>query len=155
LTARKRGKARPSRRGKRARNTGENTGAQSSADRPQDHGGSLQTGNPGNAGGGRIPSEVRQLALEKFANRLDRLDQIAGGELTAKVMDRKGDVHEIPPPIKEQRLAIEALGKLGGMAIKIEHEGLPQSPLAIGVLMGPEAAAEMGLLPPTAPGGTP
>lgn len=124
--------------------------ASAASKRPGRNGGTLQTGNPGNAGGGRIPSEVRQLALEKFANRLERLDQIAGGEaVLARVGNGK---KKLPATVREQRAAIVDLAKLGGMAIRIEHDGLPAAPLVVGVLTGPAAAAELNLPPAEQPG---
>lgn len=129
-------------------NTVENTVQASAvppATRPGLNGGALQTGNPGNAGGtGRPPNIVRELALEMFANRLPRLDKIAAGE---NVRARVGDkARSLPASIREQRAAIVDLGRLGGMATKIELDA-PVTPFVVGVLRGPDA------LPPAPPPG--
>jgi hypothetical protein len=58
-------------------------------------------------------------------------------------------VHEIPPPIKEQRLAIEALGRLGGKATKVEHE-MPTMSLQFAILGLPDVESE-GTEPPREP----
>jgi hypothetical protein len=123
----------------------------SATTRPGRNGGTLQSGNPGNKGGlGAVPSEVRQLALEMFRKRLPRLDAIAGDELI-KAVGTKGKTRRVPVSAKEQRQAIVALGRLGGMATKIELEGELKSPLAVGVLVGPAAAKAMHItLPPGA-----
>jgi hypothetical protein len=52
---------------------------------PQDHGGALQVGNPGNRGGGRPPSELRARLRGSFAERIPVIEDIADGE----VMTRK------------------------------------------------------------------
>lgn len=48
---------------------------------PQQHGGALQVGNPGNVGGpGRPPSAIRELCRGAFAERVPVLTAIADGE---------------------------------------------------------------------------
>lgn len=114
------------------------------------NGGQLRTGNPGNAGGpGRPLNVVRELALEMGYGRLSRLNEIAGGEA---IMARVGNgKKKLPATVREQRAAIVDLLRLGGMATKVEVD-LPTSPLAVGVLVGPEAAKELGITP--LPGGS-
>lgn len=90
---------------------------------PGRNGGTLLVGNPGNRGGGRQPSAYRTLCREIVDRRqlLERLGKIASGEI--------GEIVEVPgggkvyceTPVKEQRLATEALlaygvGKAGSVS---------------------------------------
>jgi hypothetical protein len=43
-------------------------------------GGALKTGNPGNKGGGRLPSAIRETCRGSFDNRIKVLESIADGE---------------------------------------------------------------------------
>lgn len=75
---------------------------------PQEHGGALRVGNPGNAGGpGRPPSAVRAACAESFDTRIPVLEQIA----------------DDPKVSKSDRLkAMDLLGKYGGL-LKAEIGG--------------------------------
>jgi hypothetical protein len=138
------------------KNSGENSGSQASAPpdpppelRPQAHGGALLPGGKrGNKGGGRTPNAVREVALEHFANRLSRLDRIASGR---PIKARVGElVVTLPATVKEQGAAIIALGRLGGMATKIEVEASGAG-MTLGVLRDPDAPPLPSDLPPGGP----
>lgn len=107
---------------------------QTPATRPGRNGGTLLAGGQiGNKGGpGRIPSEVAKVCLERFENRIARLDAIAGDELVGRTGRRKN------VPISEQRHAILALGRMGGMAQHIDLDA--GGTTLVEVLLGPKAA---------------
>jgi hypothetical protein len=83
---------------------------------PQEHGGSLQVGNPGNAGGtGRPPSQIRAALAAAFDKRIVLYEQIA-------------DNKKLP---KSERLkALSEMGRLGLHERQIEVADIRQHPEA-------------------------
>jgi hypothetical protein len=88
--------------------------------RPQPHGGALQTGNPGNKGGGRTPSALRDLARGITEEALPRLRLVALGEpvtQSRKVKDTpEGPVYAdvaIRPDVTQMLDAFDRLVSLG------------------------------------------
>ena len=90
---------------------------------PQPHGGAiLHGGMPGNRGGGRTPSQVKELASAKLPRHVETLDGIAGGISYVTMREKcpkcgyedpKTDL-AFPQTVKarEQVRAVEALAKL-------------------------------------------
>lgn len=88
-TTQKRGaKTRPARARAAAKTSRESSVAQTM---PGLNGGTLQVGNPGNAGGtGRPPSAIREALRGSFDRRIAILEQIADGDAVVKVKDAFG-----------------------------------------------------------------
>lgn len=81
--------------------------------------GTLNSGNPGNKGGGRHPSVFRQLALEVIDKRqlIERLGAAASGEIgqIVNVFDDQGQIIQqfTEAKLSDQLKAIEQLAKIG------------------------------------------
>ena len=70
---------------------------------PQDHGGALRVGNPGNKGGGRTPDELRALFREPLAKLLPVVEQIAEAK----------DIQEVTCPHCDEKLEVVSWLKAG------------------------------------------
>lgn len=81
---------------------------------PQPHGGALRNGGPSRPHGGRPPDKFRRLCRQLVANRklVHRLADIAEAKIGQIVETKEGRIY-CETPVKEQRLAIDALLKYG------------------------------------------
>lgn len=102
----------------------------------QSHGGALQVGNAGNAGGpGRPASLIRERCRGSFEARIGILEQIADGEPIVKTaipsVDGKGKLTLLEATVSaspnDRLKAIDLLGKYGGIEkVSIEIDQPPQ-----------------------------
>ncbi len=115
---------------------------------PQGHGGALLAGGvPGHRGaGGRPRNEARELALTGYLENLPRLIRIAAGTEMRKVLNDRGELVEVRPTFKESMEAMRELGNRG-IGSRFELDASPSNPIMVGVMIGPELAAEQGLTP--------
>lgn len=98
--------------------------------RPNGAGALYAGGVPGNRGGGRTPSVVKQLAAAKLPRHVDTLDQIARGEIVMTFAERCpkcGHVARTKEPMKlsagERVRAIEVLKEFADTAdLVVTHE---------------------------------
>ncbi len=93
---------------------------------PQEHGGALRRGNPGNKGGpGRTPSEIRELMRQPLAKLLPIITEIAKAKDTQTVMcPNCNEKHEVVTYLKarDKLYALDLLAKYGvGTQKELEH----------------------------------
>jgi hypothetical protein len=90
--------------------------------RPGKNGGQLQTGNPGNKGGGRSPNEIRARLREAMDGHFDTLEKIARGTIPLQTACNKcgwsGESIELPTTASDQLRAIDQLLKYGVGVVK-------------------------------------
>jgi hypothetical protein len=79
------------------------------------NGGKLNSGNPGNRGGGRPPSVLREVARDGLADALPRLRLVAMGEAVrqTRVVNKQHVDVEVRPTIAESLEAVDRLESLG------------------------------------------
>ena len=95
---------------------------------PQEHGGALRRGNPGNKGGGRTPNEIRALMRQPLAKLLPIITDIAEAkdiqEVTCPHCNEK---HEVVSWLKarEKLQAVDLLARYGiGTRQEVETTGI-------------------------------
>jgi hypothetical protein len=88
--------------------------------RPGRNGGTLRSGNPGNRGGsGTVPSILRDQLRGSFASRIATLEQIADGEVVAKMkVAEKETEMMVSADVSDRLKAIDMLGKYGLGTVK-------------------------------------
>ncbi len=96
---------------------------------PQPHGGALLAGGkPGNKGGGRTPSEIRELMRKPLAKLLPIITEIAEAKDTQTVTCPKcGEKFEATSWVKasDKLKAVDLLARYGiGTSKEVEHKGM-------------------------------
>jgi len=118
---------------------------------PQQHGGALRTGNPGNKGGGRKPDYFKQLARDAIEEHglIEVAARIAAGlegEIrTMKIRGPEGDTLVrvyTDTPLKERNAALATLIKLG-IGFQNQLVGEDGGPLTVYVAVGPKSPAQI------------